>query len=664
MPDDPFMTLTTEGERRRAVGGGLALAGLMVLLLFGVELSQPRYFSWDDNASVFLPFYTLNWRAAGQGTLPFVNFHQYLGHTFLAQGQTGALYPPSYLGYALSLLLFGDARYTIDILVIGHLTLAAVAMYALLLQLRVRPTVSWLQGLAWATLPFLVLISKSWVWMSYVALYVPLNFLLLERLLEKPGWRRAFWLGLAKSAFFAQGYIQYLLMTICFEALYVLISWLTARRDWRTSWRPYVGSFVVLTFLVLPLLATMFHAQQVSAHRSQGIALQALIYNSMTWRGFLDAQWFRFEPGAIFAYGDGRVFHAGLLHLLGLGLLAWRAVRQELAPLRWVVGCAALTLLALACSTQLYGVMHRVPLLNLFRWPFKYFLLYLFFSSLTVTVLVDAALRVAGPRIRTGLYALIGLTLLCNLGVTGSGRSYVFRPLRIAYPPRNEVGGVIDPEAGRLFTFKVTGVHRHELDRYQTHVIPTLRGTYHIGGYDPIISRINHQLCLGLNYHRNYQKPMTTELLDYLSLWGVRYIVTRDTAEIQQELAGFGQLELRLATNGVRVYENQRALPMVRLGVKPVSTTFGINAITARPGNRSPAELVFAVAPLPFYTVWVDGKQVSYERVLTDPIRVEIPAGTREVRLVYRDYPFFAGLALSALFWVVVVAVLFWRRKR
>jgi len=114
-----------------------------------------QLFLYDDNATAFLPFYTYNWNSVINNlTIPFINFHQYLGHTYFSQGQTGVLYPPIYLAVLLSKLTTGSHFFTIDILVLLHFCCSVVGMFFLLKRFNIDTKLSFIFSLIWIPFPF------------------------------------------------------------------------------------------------------------------------------------------------------------------------------------------------------------------------------------------------------------------------------------------------------------------------------------------------------------------------------------------------------------------------------------------------------------------------------------------------------------------------------
>ena len=101
-----------------------------------LEYKETYFFLYDDNATYYLPFFKYNWQALVNNlTIPFINFHQYLGHLYLGQGQTAVFYPLIYISVAISKILTSEYFATIEILVIIHFLISCVGMYLFLIRI-------------------------------------------------------------------------------------------------------------------------------------------------------------------------------------------------------------------------------------------------------------------------------------------------------------------------------------------------------------------------------------------------------------------------------------------------------------------------------------------------------------------------------------------------
>jgi len=190
---------------------GILLLLIAFLFLFSLQIFEPNFFLFDDNADQFIIFYDFNWRSLiDHFSIPFINFHQYLGHPYFAQGQTGVFYIPVYVAIFLSKLIFHNIYYTIDIIVSLHFAASAIGMFLLLRKLKISPLTSLLSSLLWITFPFSILTSKLWVPISYTAAYLPCNFLLLKLFIDHPCFKHSLYLAILKTFFFYQGQFHFL----------------------------------------------------------------------------------------------------------------------------------------------------------------------------------------------------------------------------------------------------------------------------------------------------------------------------------------------------------------------------------------------------------------------------------------------------------------------
>ncbi len=641
----------------------LALAGVYFTVL---ELREPYYFLCDDNASFYLPSYAYNEESVfGRGEIPHLNYHQYLGHTYLASGQTSVLYPPLYLGLALTRLGWGDPLPIIDVLVILHFALAALGMYLLLRRLEIGRAVSVAVSFLWMSFPFLVVVARSWIFVSYTAAYLPWGLLLLERLLERPEAPRVLALAAVKALFIYQGYVQYVILATLFEGVYLGLRWAAAREardDWRRQAFAYGLALAATGALAAPLLLPMLHAKQVSAYRTAALSFDELVSNALSLGTLVKAQFFGMDRRAVHQ-STGAIFYVGLPNLLALGALA--AARR-----RWRFAVpAAVALLALVFSTRAYGLMHHVPLFSSFRWPFKSFLICLFFSSVALAGAYESLLS------RRGAWRPIGVLLLA--AAIGANVAIVLtEPHDTPFGPNRVEQDVASLRAaaaqrfpldeGRVVSMWMSPLEP-EIHRLLIFNYATLVGAFHLGGYDPLIARENLELAVNLEYSNIFRYELTRESLDYLSSWSVRFLVIPAKPELRRFFAGFPQLRLAYRGDGLEVWENAAALPFAYFPeppVAPVEVTWGTSGVRLATGGRG-GWLRVGIAPLAWYEWTADGREmgpVDYDEARH--VVLEVPEGTREVTIRYADVPFKLGTFVFLVFALSVAATWVLRRRK
>ncbi len=210
----------------------LALAGLDVLLFWPVFFAGafvPR--GGGDLVSFIYPRYAFVARSLQHGVLPLWDPFLYGGQPYLADVQSGLLYP-------VNLVVFLLARsfdyHKLELMAIGHYALAGVFAYVLARQLGLSRFGALTAGLVWEACGFLVAHLGHYNLIA-VAVWIPLVLALLQPALAGRPWPEALaWLAAASVALtistFA-GHTQLSLNLGLLVLLYVL-GYALAHRTW------------------------------------------------------------------------------------------------------------------------------------------------------------------------------------------------------------------------------------------------------------------------------------------------------------------------------------------------------------------------------------------------------------------------------------------------
>jgi len=659
---------TSPSRRQEWLAAGVLVLAALAFLV-ALESVQPFYFLWDDNSSYFLPCYVYDYESlAGFGELPHVNYHQYLGHSYLASGQPAVLYPPVYAGLAVARLATGDLRAVVDVLVVAHLLVSALGMFVLLRRLRISPAIAAGMALLWMSFPFVLQVARSWLWVAYVAAYLPWDLWLLDRLRERPTAPRILVLAAVKALLVYQGYVQYAVLLALFEGVFLLLSWLFERRGEASWWRQalaYAAAQGASTALAAPLLVPMLHAKSISAYRTGALSFQEFLSLSLPWKAFFAAQVFEMEPRVIHE-ASGVLFYVGLPSLAALAALALRRDRR-----RFLIA-AAVALTALVLSTRAYGVMYHLPLLSSFRWPFKSFLFFLLFLTVALAGGFDALWRSHRLPLRLLGFGLLLAGLLTHaVFALSPAWSAVFGPNRVdesVAELRRETAQRLPLAKGRIVSLWMNPseprIHRLLVFNYAT-----LAGGFHLGGYEPMISKEHLELAVRLEYSNIFRYELNEESLAYLSSWAVRFFIAPDRPELVHVFGRFPQLRRISEDDGIVVYENTLAEPFAYLARPgdshvPVEVEWRPSSVRVKTAGRA-GLLRLAVAPLPWYVYSLDGKDagaVAYDE--TRHVVLELPPGVEVVEVRYVDVPFLVGVGVAGAFVLVLGAVWAWRRLK
>ncbi|MEM8961384.1 MAG: hypothetical protein AAGD38_07905 [Acidobacteriota bacterium] len=648
------------------------LTGIFILLAWcaSLELRTPFFFLQDDNATYFLSAYAHNTRALDQGELAQINLHQYLGQSHLGAGQTAVLYPPVYVAAWVARGL-GDARWMITLLVIAHLVAAIIGMAMLLRSWRVPPWWAIGGGLWWATLPFVSVASRGWVFIAFLAALLPWKLWLLDRLLRRADPLGFVALAAVNALTLLQGHVQWAVMAALFDVLYVVLIWLMSSA-YRRRWR---GGLAVLMahgvggLLAAPMLLPMIEVVMRSADRATALASRDGLALPMSPVDFLLGQVFLFRSGAAHQ-ASSAIFYLGLPMLVVL-LVAMlprhsRSMSVDDARAR-ALTCLAFTALVLATPAQ--AVLRSLPPFDLFRWPFKYMLFAGFFTAVCVGLTLPrwarrgSMLRKVTPWI---LISGIGVHLVLSLHPDTSRAFGRFTLDRSVEQLGTDTAAVLDAEKGRVISLWQS-VSEPELSRHLTHQFATLAEASHLGGYDPLIARVNKRLALGLEYSNIYRFELTPGRRDHLDRWAVRWWLA--PPRYAHVLDAFPEVERRHVDDSLGVWENLRARPLVMWRDDPSRTVvadWGVNGVRIATYGGA-GQLMIALAPLPWYFWSADGIPMGAVTWSDEEQMVlDIAPGTREVTVRYESVPFRIGstVATTTMIGLIGLVWLAYRRRR
>lgn len=650
-------------DRRLLLVLGLSCALGLALL----QLVEPFFFLRDDNATHFLPAYTYTYDTlTGTGEMPLVNHHQFLGSTYLATGQTGVFLAALYPVMALLRLLGLEARALIDVLASLHLLLGGLGMGLLLRFFGIRSRLVLPLALCWCFFPFGVLVSRSWVFVSFTIAYLPWNLWLLLRFLERPGGRRGALLVAIKSLFLLTGYVQYMVIASFFELCFLALFWLK-KRDRRTPRQALAVAliFVLTGLLAAPLLLPLWQAKEASAERAERLPTARALSFALGPTDFVRTQFLLPREGALFRHGSTAIYFLGLPCLAALAFALRR--RRQLAPAAWAaLGAGVLTL---AMSTLLYYVLYLTPLFASLRWPFKNFPVAGFFLLVAAAAGASLFTQNGSRRRWTATTALLWLNLALQLGLLlvpsfrhPFGPNRLDRPVEAlrSSPLMEKIG-----DQGRVIAALAAD------DPATTNppalrlgfLFATLAGKYHAAGYDPLLAQLNQRLSPRVNYNTELVVPpgaweTTRAHLESLS---VRYVLVAEGSRLRPALAADVSARQLATEEGILLFELKNALPLVldldrRQGIPFRWRANGLELDL--PPDFAGGRILLNVAALGGYDWWLDGEAQGEPGVFEDRLVVEVPPGAHHLELRYGSAALTGGLALATLALLLLLVLL------
>jgi len=415
---------------------------VVAVLLVGRPLLTGRVYNGGDITRLYLPQRVELARALRENRLPWWTSRMALGYPLVAEGETGALYPPNWLIYSW---LSPETGLTLSIML--HYAWAALGM-VVFCHVSGR---SWCAGLlAGITMAFggFVGAHLTHIAILTVASWLPWILTATRLLMD---WRHPRRNGVALAVCvalqFYGGHPQVSLLGLLATAAYVL---------WRTTLTPecrwrrlaaWCAAVCAGTVLASPQLLPAFELA-LQSQRAGG--LDETFFTSYSFHPLLTATYLSpFVLGAPSPEGSIELMaYVGLLPVILAAVALLRGQGQE----RWFFAVLGVVGIALAFGrwNPLYAYLQRVPVLNLFRVPARY----LYWTSLSLAYLAalgaDALLfaaRTGRASARAlawsgGAFALAGIALVTTApGLEGAIAVWRWLPLIWAFSAALTVWG-------------------------------------------------------------------------------------------------------------------------------------------------------------------------------------------------------------------------------
>lgn len=621
-----------------------------LLLLFALELHSPYYFLQDDSLEYYLPEYVHNWRSLINGELPLYNFHTFGGLPHASMGQTAVFYLPQYLALSLSQSIWGHPFAAIDLMAIMHALLAVAGGYALLRHLGVRDTAAAFGALT-ALSAFFLWCGQMWITATMLCAWFPWMTWASLSYIAKPSTARAGWVIFFRLALLYGGHSQFFILAIFFEHLFALSYSLATRRGgWLFQYARYAALNIPTVLLGLPFFLPLSAEMGRSLLRSQPLPYEVFSSNSIDSLRWVFGQLFVFiqlrMPRDIIPSSLPFLSHIGLVPtLLSFGAYALWRKQSKSSPL--IAASAICFFLALLWAWNLLSpLIYHVPIFNRFRWPFKVVYFAGFFQCILAGLVLERWSK-RWQRIALAGFLLNWLLVFCVLPDHAWRMREYHPPLQSHWQEKLK--------DGRYFVISPTPVYSafHEFAESNYSVLWELDNLL---GYEPMLSRLGGQVAfirsmMAPDLHSGtYYGPADQPLLAHLKQWSVKYVlVNPDRADVAGNLtvAGYQKQETE---RGWTLWKDPNALSRVRWSDMPADSSAGIcwtphvNSIDISLSQWPSRHLVLAFTANPGLQTCIENRCTPVGNSPDGLIHIDVPAGTRDARLVYHN-----GLLLRAI---------------
>jgi membrane protein YfhO len=326
-----------------------------------------------DPVLMFYPNQALLRESLKSGQLPWWNPYNLFGYPFLANGQSGGLYPPRVV-----LLIVFDIATVQGLLIFFHLFFAGFLMSTLGRTFPLSGMSSLFLGTTWMFSGFVTAEMELGVAVTCAA-WIPALLLLTQTC--RRSWKAVAALGLATACFVSQGHLQYVAGSLLLVLVYGMFLLLRKTGGARAVFRATVGAVLGL-FLASPLLVpTAFNLLNGSREKlPEGMPTavhQQFLRTSPATFAFPELagspvthfSFYRMPRGGTFAYWETVVF-AGSLTLVLAILGMFQAAQPRFTAI------FGLTVLFLP-ATKAYLWVQELPVFDR-TFPARYLLLFHF----------------------------------------------------------------------------------------------------------------------------------------------------------------------------------------------------------------------------------------------------------------------------------------------
>ncbi len=678
--------LTDDAKKERALNFlyPLGLVFLVLMVLLFIESKHPYFFLQDDNRDSYLPYFIHNYRSLLSGELALYNFHQFMGIPVLASGQTGTLYPITYIAVFFSNIILGHSFAAVDIQVIVHLLIGALGFYFFIKFLVKDQLTAFFGGLTWALSSSVIYISNSWIVVSAVVAYFPWMMFFGFQLYKNPTQKTKIGAVMMRLFLFYAGHIQYFIYAVIFEFI-TITAYAITKSEPGKKWASvasflvtYIKGYVYVFFFSLPLLLPMWNHAATSAVRSGRLPFPVFVSQFFPIDQLIKGWFYPFLQVDGNTYASFRnllnLSHIGYIPmiLLIMGIIDRYVVRKnniKIESVKLFVFVVPALLAFLWATNPLFNyIVYLIPILNRFRWPFK-LALYLDFYLIVIATLI--LFYMIHQQSEKAIRKNIILTMIIMMQVLNFGFLYTATP----YKDFGEHHG--DPVpieeklkdklvGGRIISmgFEIWMPTPRNDQSYLT--APTLGFNYatlwgldHLAGYDVMLSSTNADASLGLNFTAIMDDTNAIPV-DHLRQVAVRwYIVPKDKADLySSKLGSYGIIQKYQDANRVVFYDEQ-AYPMVfDSQYEPIESddykvTTNVIALTVDvPQSET---IIFNHIYHPFFVGYVDGEKTEVISIDYLHMGISVPSGKHDILLRYRDPYLLVGIWIAFAFLVLML---------
>jgi len=670
-------------------------AALLVLCLIGfacLELKAPLFFTHDDNYLAMGPANVFRCQTIFSGALPVWNPYQGGGRPIVESGGIIA-YVPFYIAYAISRYLLGNPFHMVEVAILLNLLLAAGGGFWAGRKWGLSPSLACAFGFAFAFSGFMIITSRAWMNYSSMAAWIPWIFgFCSPALLRRASWKWVLGAGAAMGYSYHAGFSQLWVYAILLESIIIFWLFLCGAIPFRKMvWN--VPAVLVAVAIALPVAwVQMDFGKDVmrnftsSEFDMTGVKWQALLaalippplvtmkhpvfspQDSAVW-GYANSN------GYGIYYYSGAVFSWGCLLLLGsMTFMLWR--RRMFSRNVLILFSVFVLFLCLGSASPLpvNDWISSLPWFEKFRQPWRYYIFFVFFSTLAGALFWERLSRNIGRGKLTQRGVAIAAIVLVGASLAVPIPTWWLRPTKEVYPPLSQtIRDTIKDSDARFPQRTVSWGKQSEYtswfqsEDYADALVAFMPTAYNVLS----LSRYNT-----LTWYHKFARPIFDKFNeDPFGAWrayGVRWIVCHPNIRpVKPELFKTWPAQYAKKVGKISLLQLTDSAPLAFVKgneKEPLPISFSARGATVDfpAATAADQQVVVNVLGWPRFQVYADGKPVSWAPDEWGRILASVPANTKRLEAFYEP-PWGKGIMFGmflAVFCCGMVFVLAWSERK
>jgi len=409
----------------------LGLAFIVIAFAY-LEITQPYYFTQDDNFCEMLPVHLQACRAFFGGEFPEWNPYQFLGAPTTRLGIYGLTYPPLYIAYGVARFILANEYSTFEILAFMHLVMAFVFMYWAARQWEIGPFLAVAASNSYVLAGYTLIVGRSWGGILLTLTWLPLYIGAVAPLTRRRvTWKWTLAFGLMVGVSYHSGFVQLWVYALLFTAFAIGVLYLAGLIPLSNIMAGAAGCLLGFGIAAPLIYVQMTYSAGLARHvANEGMPFASLVAAVLPYPlvkvGHPLGWGNKYVEYLGQFYYSGTVFATVSLALMPVLLVCFWS-RAVMARNIWIV-CAAIALvLALGDKAGLWNLLIKVPWLGKFRNPWRFYVFFNLFAAMGGAIFLQRVFNsIKWHRICEVLTASIVLVLMAYSVIMAKAAFYIF----------------------------------------------------------------------------------------------------------------------------------------------------------------------------------------------------------------------------------------------